>query len=866
MTIMQRPLEVLCPAIPMLLGQPVWQALSLSGSEGLDSLFSYQLTLQTLEGMSHHAAGVAEWSLAPFIGADIQCHIQLDGAGHFQPGAAGPATAHIGAGVRQINAIVTRAELIGDDGRNLQLRLTLRPWLHLASLGSDCRVFQNLTVIQTLDEVLARYPFPVEKRLIAHYPPRDIRTQLNESDFAFFSRLTQEFGIHYRFEHTEGRHTLVLADHIGAYRPGPSPAYHHIDYHPPGWKTDAEYLHRFAPVHELVSNRYSTGDHDYREPRASLQLSCDSPPPTRGPLTYPPADPKAYQPPRPLLETYEWHPHTGASLYAQPAAGTAPPAANSARDEGAALARLRLEALTSPARRATGSGRLRGMVPGCVFTLDTHPLRAARGDYLILHTDFRIDNPAYDSQADSQAASQRQWQVHVDITAHPLDQPLRPSLVQPKPNIGGLQTAVVTGPPNADQWTDPLGRIKVQFHWDRLGGHDERSSCWVRPGRASAGNQMGEIHLPRVGHQVLIGFIDGDPDLPVCIGSVASTDNPPPWCTPEQSPLSGVRSRELGHDRNGRGTGNDAQGRSNHLVFDDTEGAIQVQLKSDHQHSQLSLGAICRIEGHQGRQDARGQGWELRSDGHGVLRAGHGLLISTQTRSAAKAHAKDLAETAKRLQQAQERHAALGKAARQALAQPQGEQEAVADALQTQNRDIEGNGQPSGELTRPHLVIASAAGIASSSVGPTHISSEGPIALTSRADTSISAFASLLASAREAIRLCAFKAGMKLVAAAGDIEISALQNSIRLLAQLDVRLEGERIHLTARQEIVINGGGSYLRLDAAGVTVGTEGEWKVRAATHGVTGAHSLPETPTPLPRPEILDSPTARKPHGMSF
>ncbi|MCZ2497592.1 type VI secretion system tip protein VgrG [Xylophilus sp. Kf1] len=870
MTDFRRPLEVVCPAIPLFLGRPALQPVRLSGTEGLDSLFCYELTLQTLDGMSLHAAGASGWSLDRFVGAGIQCRIQLDGAGRFEPGRAGPATDRIGAGVRQINAIVTRAETAGDDGRDLQYRLTLRPWLHLATLNCDCRVFQDVTVVDILDQLLAAYPFAVDKRLIASYPRRDFQVQFNESDFAFFSRLTQEYGIHFGFEHADDRHRLVLADHLGAYTTSPSAAYHEIDYRPEGWKAEAEYFHRFVPAHELVANRYSTSDHDYRQPLADLRQSCDSPAPPPSLPSSTSRDPQAYRPPRPLLEVYQWHHPLGGSHYAQPTAGSADAAANNARDEGAALAVVRLQALVSPATRATASGNLRGLVPGCTFRLNRHSHRAAEGEYLVLDSCFRIENPAYDSQPVHASAASPQdggkrWRVHVDITAHPLTQPLRPVPRQPKPQAGGVQTALVVGPPGANVWTDDLGRIKLQFPWDRRGRRDEHSSCWVRVCSHWAGNQMGQFHIPRVGQEVMVAFIGGDPDLPVCIGSAFNPMNAPPWRQPGQAALSGVRSRELGHDRDGRGTGNSAHARSNHLVLDDTEGAIQLQIKSDHQHSQLSLGAIGRIEDHQGRKDARGEGYELRTDRHGVLRAGDGLLISTEKRPAARGRVKDMPETLERLKRAQEQHAALGTSARQARAQDAGEQESVADGLKSQNHEIRGEDKPSGELTRPHVVVASAAGIATSSAGPTHIAADADIALTSRADTSLSALGHLLASARESVRLFAFRAGMKLIAAAGDIDISALQHSVRVLARLDVRLEGDRIHLQGRQEIVINGGGSYLRLDAAGVTVGTAGTWKVRAGVHGGTEAHSQPLEPTPIPRPDIAVSASERRPHGMS-
>jgi type VI secretion system secreted protein VgrG len=305
-------------------------------------------------------------------------------------------------------------------------------------------------------------------------------------------------------------------------------------------------------------------------------------------------------------------------------------------------------------------------------------------------------------------------------------------------------------------YTDTLGRIKVQFPWDRYGARNQNSSCWVRVSSAWAGNQLGAMHLPRIGQELIVDFLGGDPDLPIVTGRVFNQLNMPLWSLPEQQALSGFRSRELTP-----GGGNSAAGRSNHLVLDDTEQKIQVQLKSDHQHSSLSLGVITRIESNAGRKDPRGEGFELRTDGHGVLRAQDGMLISTEGRPNAQVHAKDMGETTTRLQQAQDQHDALGDLAKQHQAQDSTDQRDVAKALQAQNEAIQGKGSANSaagqfpELAEPHIVFASAAGIASTTPGSTHQHSGQHHAITSDGHASISSAKSLLASVREAVRLFA---------------------------------------------------------------------------------------------------------------
>jgi type VI secretion system secreted protein VgrG len=851
-----RTLQVHSPAIPEFLGRPALEPVRLSGREGLNSLFEYELLLKTPDDLNLGASGAADWDLDRFIGRELSCTIQLDGMGEFLPGAVGASVDHRGAGERQINALITEACLWGEEGRHVQYKLTLRPWLHLATLTTDCKIFQNKTVLDILDELLADYAFPVDKRLIgldgadgALYPTRDYQTQYNESDFEFFSRLTQEWGISYFFEHSEGKHRLVLTDAMGAYKKNDSAAYQEVEYHAPGWKVDAEYIHSFVPASSLTSGQYTSRDYDYTRPKADLNQSRKDPRPTGQ------ADAKVYQ----------WHAGSAGSHYAQPRAGSAE--ANDPQAEGRQLALLRMQALRTAGSRAQASGNLRGMVPGCTFRLHKHPRQQANAEYLILDTRLLIEDVAQDSQIQNAAPDRKQhWKVEVDFTAHPVTEPLRPALTQQKPFTHGPQTALVVGPEGQNLWTDEYGRIKVQFPWDRLGQKSQHSSCWIRVSSPWAGNQLGGVQLPRIGQEVIVDFLGGDPDLPVCTGRVHNQSNLPPWALPGQSALSGFRSRELTKEG-----GNSAAGRSNHLILDDTESKIQVQLKSDHQHSQLSLGHITRIEDNAGRKDPRGEGFELRTDGHGVLRAADGLLISTEARGNAANHAKDMGETSARLQQAQDQHEQLADAARTHKAQQAGQdQEAVSRALRAQNEAIQGkttSGAPTDagafpELSAPHLVLASPAGIEASTPESIHLHSGEHTAFTSGGHSSMSIAKRFLASAADGFRAFTHKKGIKWIASEGPVEIEAYQDEVVLLAHKDVRItsiDGE-IHVTAKKKIVVIGGGSYSEWSASGIRHGTAGTWQEHAALHAQVGpmsidqAHPVPPTPSLAEQQDILE------------
>ena len=608
-----RTLSASSTAIPTVMGQPALVPTRLSGNEGLNGLFTYHLDLKTPDDLHLMASQAANFKLNEFLGRELTVQIELEGSGSFISGMAGGGVVNAGAGTREITGLIADAQLLGESGRFVHYRLTLRPWLYLATLNSDCRIYQDKTVIEILDDLLGQYSFPLDKRLIDTYPKRDYQTQFNESDYHFFCRLCEEWGINWFCEHSDGKQRLVLIDNRGAHKKNPSIAYQQIPFYPEGHKLDRDYIHHFTPAETLTAGRYRTSDYDYTRPKADLSIERSDPRET------------AHN----QQEVYQWH---FDAHYSQPDAG-ADKDGNDPTEESHCIARMRMESLRQRGQQAHGSGHLRGMVPGCTFALQKHPQDAANTEYLITSTTLLIEDIAQVSQTQSaqttheKNASAQRYKVDVDFEVHRLNEPYRPARHTTKPFTHGPQTARVVGPAEQNIWTDQYGRIKVQFPWDRLGENNQNSSCWIRVSSPWAGNQLGAMQVPRIGQEVIVDFIGGDPDLPICTGRVHNQSNLPPWSLPGQSALSGFRSRELT-----QGGGNSASGRSNHLILDDTEKKIQAQLKSDHLHSQLSLGHITRIEDQQGRKDPRGEGFELRTDGTGVLRAEKGLLLSSDGR------------------------------------------------------------------------------------------------------------------------------------------------------------------------------------------------------------------------------------------
>ncbi len=485
---------------------------------------------------------------------------------------------------------------------------------------------------------------------------------------------------------------------------------------------------------------------------------------------------------------------------------------------------------------------------GCTFSLVNYPQDIANLEYLVIASTLRLHESA---QASTQAQGQDDYVCHTDFEVQPANKIFRSPQTQPKPSTTGPQTAIVTGPSGQEIWTDEYGRIKVSFHWNRYCTKDENASCWIRVSFPWAGTNFGGIHIPRIGQEVIVDFENGDPDRPIVIGRVYNRLNMPPRQLPGQKNLSGFRSRELSADGSGPGA------RGNHLELDDHPGKIQAQLKSDHQSSSLSLGHIGRIEDTAGRKDDRGQGVELRTDGHGAIRAAKGLLVTTEARPNAQAHITDLGETVARLTAARDLHERQSQTAQEAKAHEAGDQDAVTKILKAHNDAIKGSGgsRQEGlfpELSEPHLVLASPAGIHSTAGAATHIASITHNALSSGEHTSISAGKSFLVSVREAMRLFAYKA-IRLTAATAGIDIVALQDSINLMAKLDIKLEANRISITAKEEILINGGSSYTRWNASGIVHGTNGVWREHAATHSLVGPDSLPVPIISFDTPQVL-------------
>ncbi|WCM87172.1 type VI secretion system Vgr family protein [Acidovorax sp. NCPPB 3576] len=451
-----------------------------------------------------------------------------------------------GLGRRYLDGIATGFGMQGQDtSANYSYRMVLRPWLWLATRRSDFKIFQEMTVPDIVESVLQKYGQPMQKKLSRAYRVRPYTVQYHETDFAFIARLCESEGIYWYFEHQPGSHTLVFADDVmGSH--SPLPGGHVIPFHPPG-KTalaDREHIFSWHMGQQVEPGRAYLDDYDFKKPRADLSDMRQSPPG------------HAHD----SYETYEW------------------PGGYTEFSDGETYTRLQMETGLSGHHRAQAKLNKRSIAPGYTIVLDNYPREDQNQQYLVVSVDYYLEENAQASQGlngvgQTQGGSIQRFSMEV----HPTSKPYRPAVATPRPRTTGPQTAVVVGPPGEEIWTDQYGRVKVQFHWDRIGAMDENSSCWVRVSSTWAGPQFGNVFIPRIGMEVIVDFLNGDPDYPIILGCVYNADNMPPWGLPGNATQSGIKTKSSKGGAFGPGLKNGA-GDANALRFEDKAGAEQLWL------------------------------------------------------------------------------------------------------------------------------------------------------------------------------------------------------------------------------------------------------------------------------------------------
>ncbi|MGK3115383.1 type VI secretion system tip protein TssI/VgrG [Candidatus Pantoea formicae] len=407
---------------------------------------------------------------------------------------------------RYLNGKITRVAVRSEElngTRYSVYALTVEPDLWPMKRDRNLRIFQEQTVPQIVQTLLKEYGVNVESRLSGSYRVWEYCVQYQESSFDFISRLMELEGIYYGFRHEAERHVMVLWDAADQHQA--FPGYETIAYHvtPSGGSVTEEGISQWSLEESVTPGMYSTDDYDFRKPNAwMLQARQNPASPVPG-----------------AVDVYDWPGHFVDHSH------------------GEFYTRIRQEVWQVEHHSVSGSGTATGIAPGFTFSVINAPHFSDNGEYL-------VTSASYDFAENSYASGDGEGSTHnIAFTVLPSSVTYRASPETRWPKTHGPQTAKVVGPKGESIWTDRYGRVKVKFHWDRLAKGDDTSSCWVRVSSAWAGQGFGGVQIPRVNDEVVVDFINGDPDRPLIIGRVYNEASMPPWALPAAATQMGFLSR-----------------------------------------------------------------------------------------------------------------------------------------------------------------------------------------------------------------------------------------------------------------------------------------------------------------------------------
>ena len=507
---------------------------SYTGEEGVSQLFSFQLELLSENNGIDFAA---------LLGRKI----------HF--GVAGPE----GATKRHIHGIVTSFAQLPSRERLARYRAAVSPAVWKLTRKQNSRIFQKVTVVDILKKVLETHDVVYETR--ATYAEREYCVQYRESDFAFLSRLMEEEGIYYFFRQSDDGDKLVIADSPASHpgMPGGSRLrYDELE----GGERDEARISDWQKTQHWDSGKCTLRDYYFETPRANLQAQKEILPSVQaGKVTHQ----MSVGGNAPDLEIYDY------------------PGNYTVKSYGEQLVAAGMQQIETAQFVIRGKSNVHNLIPGYRFTLEGH--FNGDGPYLVTSVSHSASEGAYHSTATGAG----QDHFSNTFTCIPFALPYRPPRQTPRPQVRGCQTAVVVGPSGEEIFTDKYGRVKVQFHWDREGKNDEKSSCWMRVASFWAGKNWGAVHLPRIGQEVVVDFLEGDPDRPLIVGSVYNADNMPPYALPGERTKSCVKSRSS----KGGGASN-----FNEIRFEDKIGSEEVYFQAEKDLNTLVKNDETRDIGH----------------------------------------------------------------------------------------------------------------------------------------------------------------------------------------------------------------------------------------------------------------------------
>jgi type VI secretion system secreted protein VgrG len=404
---------------------------------------------------------------------------------------------------RVYHGCLVEANYVGVRGRFIVYNLIMRPWLWMLSRWHECRIFQQKTVPDIIKEVFQNRGFSdFEFRLHESHEKREYCVQYRETDLAFVSRLMEEEGIYYFFEHSQDKHVCVMTDSKAGHRK--VQGLEKITWASvtgTDWFVQ-EYLFDWHSEKRLRTAKVEYNDYDYKKPGKSLKANSQGQ----------------------AKQKFEFYDHPGNYI-------------DTGLGEHRAKVRQEGEQALDGRRYATGD--CAQLYPGGLVKLEKHPEGSENQEYLVVRTTHSYSTESYESES-TPATSSGAYNGAYELQLK--DRPYRAPIVTPRPLVYGMHMAIVTGPSGEEIYVDEDGRIKVQFFWDRYGKKDENSSCWIRVAQLWAGAKWGAQFIPRIGMEVIVTYEEGDPDRPFVIGCLYNGDNEYPYKMPGDKTQSGFKS------------------------------------------------------------------------------------------------------------------------------------------------------------------------------------------------------------------------------------------------------------------------------------------------------------------------------------
>ncbi|MFC3148331.1 type VI secretion system Vgr family protein [Piscinibacterium candidicorallinum] len=745
--------------------------------------------------------------------------------------------------VRRVDGIVAAARQLDMIGRYVRYEVELRPWLWFLSLTTDCKIFQDQTVPEILQAVFADHPIAKTEFKLTHpYAKRPYTVQYAQSDLDFVNWLCELEGITYHVVHDAGSHTVVFTDSIAK----------HIDC--PGYEA--------IPFNTQVARRRED-EQSITDWRAARQVASA----------------------RLVVSDYAWltpgQARTDQRVAEEQAASLGAPNTEvfaapgqfhkESREESDAQhqAQVGLEALGAVTQTFRGTTSARGVYAGGCFTLQKHAQGAMNGRYLITEHRVTAVYANYEGISAEQLAAQCPELVNAaggayfacELHAQPEKLPFRPARITKRVKIGGIQSARVVGNGQSEIHTDAYGRVKVAFHWDRYGQRNGSDTCWLRVSLPWAGAGWGAQFLPRVGQEVTVSFVDGDPDAPLVTGRVYNGENRPVAFSgagnlPGNQALAGFKSKELGG------------GGYNQLLFDDSTGQVRTQLASTEGATQLNLGYLVHPRADSAEEaggvqkpaaEPRGQGFELRTDEWGALRAAKGLLITTDGRSAAIGGALDRHELIRCMEEALAIVKQLGDNAKTHLASTNKDEKAEDGhdykLQEKQTKEIKGlgtganNERDASDPSANQLALHSPSGIAATTPKSLTLMAGDHASAVGLKNIQLTAGKQAHIHAGTGARVFAQTGGIHAIANEGKVLVQSQHSDTVVNAEQSIHLTASQKHVLVEAKdhvTLVESGGAYIKIQGGNIELGMPGTFTVKAANFKyVGGASKTPKLPT---------------------